>query len=135
MIHPQDQRVLGQWAASKPFVKRLWVFGSRAIGTQRPDSDLDVAIEIDPVRPADATAFASFHYRHVRWLSEIQPLLFHQLHLCHYNPNIPETFSYDTHNAEGELEQEEQVSIVQLVERDGILIYDAAQEQPTHIDV
>lgn len=29
-------------------VSRLWLFGSRARGDARPDSDLDILIEIDP---------------------------------------------------------------------------------------
>lgn len=135
MIHPQDRLALEHWAASKPFVKRMWLFGSRATGKHRPDSDLDVAIEIDPVRPADATPLASFVYRSKGWESEIQLLLFHKLDLCHYNPEIPETFvstGFDPHGAEDQLLQ---VSIVQSVERDGILIYDAAQARATHTDV
>jgi predicted nucleotidyltransferase len=29
-------------------VSRLWLFGSRARGDARPDSDLDILIEVDP---------------------------------------------------------------------------------------
>jgi len=34
---------LAGWAASKPQIAELWIFGSRARGDNRPDSDLDVA--------------------------------------------------------------------------------------------
>jgi predicted nucleotidyltransferase len=37
---------LRTWAAAQEPVKRLWIYGSRLRGTQRPDSDLDIAIEI-----------------------------------------------------------------------------------------
>ena len=39
--------LLFAWAAEKPLVKRLWLFGSRVRGDHRPDSDVDVAIELD----------------------------------------------------------------------------------------
>jgi predicted nucleotidyltransferase len=38
---------LSRWAAGKPLVGRLWIFGSRARGDHRPESDIDVAIELD----------------------------------------------------------------------------------------
>lgn len=44
---PLISEALYRWAASKPLVARVWVFGSRARGTALPDSDLDIAIELD----------------------------------------------------------------------------------------
>jgi predicted nucleotidyltransferase len=37
------RQILMQWAAAKPTIKTLYVFGSYARGTARPDSDLDLA--------------------------------------------------------------------------------------------
>ncbi len=37
---------LRQWAGSTHEIQRMWLFGSRARGTGRADSDIDVAIEI-----------------------------------------------------------------------------------------
>lgn len=37
---------LHRWAQSHPQVGRIWLYGSRVRGTHRPDSDLDVAIEV-----------------------------------------------------------------------------------------
>lgn len=34
------------WAKSEPLVRKAYLFGSRVKGTNRPDSDLDVAIEL-----------------------------------------------------------------------------------------
>lgn len=39
---------MATWAQSAPEIKRAWIFGSYAYGTPRADSDLDVAIEIQP---------------------------------------------------------------------------------------
>ncbi len=33
------------WADSKGIIRRAWVFGSRAKGKSKPDSDLDIAIQ------------------------------------------------------------------------------------------
>lgn len=40
--------LLAEWARATPLVKRAWVFGSRARSEHRPDSDLDIALELDP---------------------------------------------------------------------------------------
>lgn len=34
------------WAKSQPFVRKAYLFGSRIKGTHRPNSDLDVAVEL-----------------------------------------------------------------------------------------
>ena len=34
------------WATRYPAILRVWLYGSRVKGTARPDSDLDVAVEI-----------------------------------------------------------------------------------------
>jgi predicted nucleotidyltransferase len=34
-----------EWAANNPYVCAVYIFGSRAKGTPRADSDLDIAIE------------------------------------------------------------------------------------------
>ncbi|GAB7543676.1 nucleotidyltransferase family protein [Cupriavidus sp. 8B] len=47
---------LRSWAESQPHVRRPWIFGSRLKGMQRVDSDLDVAMEIDPVGGDESAA-------------------------------------------------------------------------------
>jgi predicted nucleotidyltransferase len=42
---PIPLQILGQWAATKPTIKTLYVFGSYARGEARPSSDLDLAFE------------------------------------------------------------------------------------------
>ena len=32
------------WAPSEPLVRRIYLFGSRACGEERPDSDVDLAV-------------------------------------------------------------------------------------------
>ena len=42
------------WAATKPTIKALYVFGSYARGAAQPDSDLDLAFDSIGVDEADA---------------------------------------------------------------------------------
>jgi predicted nucleotidyltransferase len=44
---PQIVSLLATWADSQPLVGRAWVFGSRARGEERDDSDVDIAVELD----------------------------------------------------------------------------------------
>lgn len=42
----QFRPAIERWAMSFPAIHRVWLYGSRVKGTARPDSDLDVAVEI-----------------------------------------------------------------------------------------
>lgn len=119
------QRILLAWALSKPFVTRLWVFGSRARGTHRPDSDLDVAIEIISRRPHE-TAPGLWMFEKVSWKADLQSCFEQKhcrvkTHLCHYYDldGDPEVVEY-------------QGNIVKGVQADGLLIYDS-NTQPTYV--
>jgi predicted nucleotidyltransferase len=52
---------IARWAAETPEVRRVWVFGSHAMKTATRDSDLDVAVELEPVADSEETL--------TRWLS------------------------------------------------------------------
>jgi len=51
---PIPREALRRWAASKPTIKALYVFGSYARGEAKPDSDLDLAFEFTDVDEPDA---------------------------------------------------------------------------------
>jgi predicted nucleotidyltransferase len=40
---------VAKWASTQPLVRKVYLFGSRARGTHRSDSDLDIAVEIFPL--------------------------------------------------------------------------------------
>jgi predicted nucleotidyltransferase len=42
------QAELVSWAARNEAVAELWLFGSRAKGTSRPDSDVDIGLALTP---------------------------------------------------------------------------------------
>jgi predicted nucleotidyltransferase len=54
MSTPIPREALRRWAATKPTIKALYVFGSYARGEARPGSDLDLAFEFTGVDEADA---------------------------------------------------------------------------------
>ena len=66
-----DER-LRRWATSKELVKRLWVFGSRARGDHRPDSDIDVPVEINHSDESNGLAPWMFEAKH--WQDELATL-------------------------------------------------------------
>jgi len=46
---------IARWAAENPEVRRVWVFGSRAKGTHGPNSEIDIAVELEPVGDSEET--------------------------------------------------------------------------------
>ncbi|MDP9908930.1 putative nucleotidyltransferase [Variovorax boronicumulans] len=63
---------LRSWATGHVLVRRLWVFGSRARGDHRTDSDLDVAIEIHHHDESNGLATWMFETQH--WAYELAAL-------------------------------------------------------------
>jgi len=45
-VDPDIIERLRAWAIVESFIRRVWIFGSRARGDHRIDSDIDVAVEI-----------------------------------------------------------------------------------------
>ncbi|WP_175803717.1 nucleotidyltransferase family protein [Burkholderia ambifaria] len=62
---------MARWAATKPIIRRVFIFGSRARDDFREDSDLDVAIEIDGV---NGNALATWLFDTKPWHAEISAL-------------------------------------------------------------
>jgi predicted nucleotidyltransferase len=61
------------WVHRQPNLRRLWLFGSRARGTERPDSDIDLAFEID-ILLDEAKKFSFREETLPRWIAELQSL-------------------------------------------------------------
>jgi len=59
---------IARWAAQNPRIRRVWAYGSRAKGTHRPDSDIDLAVELEPVADSEeALAVWMGHAGSWRW--------------------------------------------------------------------
>jgi uncharacterized protein len=61
-LGPRDEGIgkevagsIAQWGAGNPHIRRVWVYGSRANGTHRPDSDINIAVELEPVGDSEET--------------------------------------------------------------------------------
>lgn len=57
---------VAKWAATQPLIRKAYLFGSRVRGTHKPNSDLDVAVEIF-ILPGDEDPLTT-------WICEAQRL-------------------------------------------------------------
>lgn len=53
--------IVSELAESQPLILKAWIFGSRARGTSRSDSDVDIAIEVR-ASPGDSDPLATFMF-------------------------------------------------------------------------
>jgi hypothetical protein len=77
----------------------MWIYGSRAAGTQRPDddpnpSDLDIAVDIDDMQESDSDTFQRGQF--AEWRTEVQAIVA-PYHL-HLGPQVArKSFASDGH--------------------------------------
>jgi uncharacterized protein len=75
---PEVASVLSTWARGQPLVKRVYLFGSRVRGEHGPQSDIDIAVELDPVafRGADDSGgLATWMFEAPAWREELKQLI------------------------------------------------------------
>jgi predicted nucleotidyltransferase len=89
----QDEwlRGLREWASKNDNVRELWLFGSRADGTSKPDSDVDLGVGLMP--PANGTnwAFANFIEFKDQWRRELEATVGRHVSLEPITPDEPGT--------------------------------------------
>ena len=71
-------RTIADWASGKKLIKRVYVFGSRARSDYRPDSDLDIAVELDPAEfpgSDESGGLATWMFETGDWQAEVQTLV------------------------------------------------------------
>lgn len=61
-----DKVAILKWAEKHSEIARVYLYGSRARGDHRPDSDIDLAIEVIAQR-GDANSFATWMYWHAAY--------------------------------------------------------------------
>ena len=62
---------LREWAQQNGNVRELWLFGSRAKGTSRPESDIDIAVALMPTD----SAFGNYVALSEKWKQEIEAIV------------------------------------------------------------
>lgn len=50
---------VAKWACTQPLIRKAYLFGSRVRGTNNPDSDLDIAVEVF-TQSGDSDAFTTW---------------------------------------------------------------------------
>ena len=85
--------IVAQWASGVPCIVSVHLFGSRAKGTFRPDSDVDLAVVIEP---DPGLSVKQTYDEHVdEWWSELRehfPMFVHLV--CNRGSATPDTMAY-----------------------------------------
>jgi predicted nucleotidyltransferase len=85
---PADSvELIRQWAARTNSVQEVWLFGSRAKGTSRPDSDIDLGIYLMP--PTGESVAALYFAKGDAWQRELAELLRQRVSLQAVIPGCP----------------------------------------------
>lgn len=87
---PHVASLVSTWARAKPLVKRVYLFGSRVRGDHGADSDLDIAVELDPAvfQGADESGgLATWMFESKGWKGELETLIPLNVQLERYHPD------------------------------------------------
>jgi predicted nucleotidyltransferase len=77
------------WATRTDSVREIWLFGSRAKGTARPDSDIDLAIILMPAKGKDDWALGNYFALAGEWQRELATMLKQRVSLQGILPGTP----------------------------------------------
>jgi predicted nucleotidyltransferase len=92
MIDNEIARLLAEWAAHTDAVAALWLFGSRAKGTARAESDHDLAIELRPKIKDHDWAFGDFVCEGDSWKSQLRDIVRGDVSLVGFRDDLPGRF-------------------------------------------
>jgi predicted nucleotidyltransferase len=82
-----EQEQLAAWAAENPRIRRVWLFGRAAKRNARSDTDLDIAIEMEPVPDSEETV--AYWIAHAEeWQAELEKRFGTQVDLEWFDPDV-----------------------------------------------
>jgi predicted nucleotidyltransferase len=85
--HVKEQERLAAWAASHPRIRRVWIFESEAKRRARSDSELDIAIEMEPVPDSEETV--AFWIAHAEeWQAQLEKCVGANVDLEWFDPDV-----------------------------------------------
>jgi predicted nucleotidyltransferase len=81
-----------EWAERTNAVAALWLFGSRARGTARADSDHDLAIELRPKIKDHDWAFGDYTFEVDNWKAALRDIVGGDVSLVGFRDDLPGPF-------------------------------------------
>jgi predicted nucleotidyltransferase len=91
-ITEETKVLLRDWARSKSAIAALWLFGSRARGDHRTDSDYDIALELKSKEGDHDWAFGDYVFLVDDWKSEIKALINSETSLVAFRDDLQGRF-------------------------------------------
>ncbi len=82
-------RGLRAWASKNDNVRELWLFGSRADGTSRSESDVDIGIGLMPPNGKHDWALGNYFALKDEWRRELEAVVGRHVSLENITPDEP----------------------------------------------
>jgi predicted nucleotidyltransferase len=80
---------LRSWASANKNVRELWLFGSRATGESRADSDVDLAVVLMPAKGRHDWALGNYEALGDQWQRELEAVVGCHVSLEAIRPETP----------------------------------------------
>lgn len=85
--HVNERARLAAWAAADPRIRRVWLFDSAAKRKAPSDTDLDVAIEMEPVPDSEETI--AYWIAHAEeWQAQVEQCVGASVDLEWFDPDV-----------------------------------------------
>lgn len=88
-LEPERVSALKDWAARNDSVHDLWLFGSRAKATAKPESDVDIALILMPETDSTNWALAKYIESRPIWKRTLERIVGRPISLCAIEPGEP----------------------------------------------
>jgi predicted nucleotidyltransferase len=85
-MRPEWVNSLREWAQANDNVRQLWMFGSRARGEAREDSDVDLALALMPPDGKHDWALGNYFAFESEWKQQLQAIVGHDVSI---EPLVP----------------------------------------------
>ena len=83
-------RGLRSWADGNDSIQELWLFGSRAAGGSRPESDVDLAVSLMPAIGTHNWALRNYIADHSTWKWQLESIVGRHVSLEALEPGSPQ---------------------------------------------
>jgi predicted nucleotidyltransferase len=91
-LQGNEKEKLAAWAAGIPRIRRVWLFGSDAKRNARENTDLDIAIEMEPVADSEETITVWIAHAE-QWQNELESRIGTAVDLEWFDPDVDEPLS------------------------------------------